>query len=342
MIGLCHRMRWRVYPRADRWSNRAVAQFGGASILLAWTGSTLCFAPKNSLVKTMLLLALATGAVGLVDDIWGLLPRKKFAAQCAIACAAVIGGVVYPLGPFPAINVVFTIFWIVGLTNAFNLLDNMDGLSGGVAVISLASIVLLMRGDAVIVSLAVTLIGALLGFLVFNVSPAKIFMGDTGSLAIGFLLACLSATGAHRLHTGASMLAVPVLLLFLPIFDTLLVSFTRVRNGRAISAGARDHSSHRLVQLGLSERQAVFTLYAVAATASLAACLWTFAWSSFSGWVMVLFALGAVSLWVYLAQVRLPENWLSQSMISEPAESSRVAAFPLPVRMEIENEQEQR
>jgi UDP-GlcNAc:undecaprenyl-phosphate GlcNAc-1-phosphate transferase len=236
----------------------------------------------------------------------------KFAAQLLVASAAVIAGILYPLGSHAVVNIVFTMFWIVGLTNAFNLLDNMDGLSGGVAIIALLTIALLMRGDAMIVQLALIMIGALLGFIVFNASPARIFMGDTGSLAIGFLLACMSILCAQRISSTPSVLVVPVLIVFLPIFDTLLVSFTRKRGGRAISAGARDHSSHRLVLLGMTERQAVFTLYAVSAISGVTAYLWKIMLPNRGHGILVCFVLTATSFWIYLAQMELPADWLSQ------------------------------
>ena len=219
VIRWCHRSGRLLYPRADRWSRRTVAQFGGVPILIAWAGATLFFASAGGRMRVVVALALCMGAVGLVDDVWHMSAGMKFAAQVLAATAAVIAGLSYPAGLHPALNVVVTILWIVGLTNAFNLLDNMDGLSGGVAIIALVSIVLLMWRDAVIVPAGLAMIGALLGFMVFNVSPARIFMGDTGSLGLGFFLACISILSAQRMSSAASVPVLPVLVFFVPIFD---------------------------------------------------------------------------------------------------------------------------
>jgi UDP-GlcNAc:undecaprenyl-phosphate GlcNAc-1-phosphate transferase len=147
--------------------------------------------------------------------------------------------------------------------------------------------------------------------MVFNVSPARIFMGDTGSLGLGFFLACFSILSAQRMSYVDGMPVLPVLVFFVPIFDTTLVSFTRRRGGRAISVGARDHSSQRLVLLGISERQAVFTLYVVSAISGFTAYLCK-VWPHFGGGLLAFFVLGAAWLWIYLAQVELPADWLSQ------------------------------
>lgn len=329
VIRWCHRSGRLLYPRADRWSRRTVAQFGGVPILIAWAGATLFFASAGGRMRVVVALALCMGAVGLVDDVWHMSAGMKFAAQVLAATAAVIAGLSYPAGLHPALNVVVTILWIVGLTNAFNLLDNMDGLSGGVAIIALVSIVLLMWRDAVIVPAGLAMIGALLGFMVFNVSPARIFMGDTGSLGLGFFLACISILSAQRMSSAASVPVLPVLVFFVPIFDTTLVSFTRRRSGRAISVGARDHSSHRLVLLGMTERQAVCTLYLVSAASGLTAYLWKMR-PHFGGGLLAFFALGAALLWVYLAQVELPADWLSQPIDSD---------LNLPIGIKNEKEQ---
>ncbi|MGA2989174.1 MAG: MraY family glycosyltransferase [Candidatus Korobacteraceae bacterium] len=330
LIGWCHRSGRLLYPRTDRWSRRTVAQFGGVPILIAWAGLTLVFASAGEQMQVIVALALCMGAVGLADDIWRLSPSTKFAAQVLAATVAVIAGLSYPLGLHPALNVVFTMLWIVGLTNAFNLIDNMDGLSGGVAIIALVSIVLLMWGDAVIVPAGLIMVGALLGFMVFNVSPARIFMGDTGSLGLGFFLACISILSVQRMNYAASVPVLPVLVFFVPIFDTTLVSFTRRRGGRPIWVGARDHSSHRLVLLGMSERQAVFTLYIFSAIGGLTAYLWK-ARPHFGGGLLAFFALGAAWLWVYLAQLELPADWLSQPVDHD-----------LPLAIGVKNEKEQR
>src|SRR5579883_3545707 len=192
-IVLAHRFNWVDRPRSDRWNQRIVAKFGGVAIVLA-----LCFAAaiihRSGLSQRVVMLVAFTAAmalVGLIDDIFVLKPSIKFAAQIAVSSAAIASGVVYNTN-FPSIVTFgFTLFWILTITNAFNLLDNMDGLSAGIGCI--ASIILFTivhGGPEKLGVMLLCMAGALLGFLIFNFNPAKIFMGDTGSLAIGFFLAC--------------------------------------------------------------------------------------------------------------------------------------------------------
>ena len=167
-----------------------------------------------------------------------------------------------------------TLIWIVGLTNAFNLLDNMDGLCAGIAVVAgvafLATALPVTEGSLAFhqVQYLAALIGALLGFLVYNTHPASIFMGDSGSLLIGMSLAGLTLTLGSTITGGQnvlSVIAVPMLVLLIPIFDTTLVTISRMVSGRPTSMGGRDHTSHRLVAIGLSERSAVTLLWLLAA-----------------------------------------------------------------------------
>src|SRR4029077_15375024 len=157
------------------------------------------------------------------------------------------------------------IFWLVGITNALNLLDNIDGLAGGVAAIGALFLTYLCHAahQPAHAALCAPFAGAVCGFLVFNFNPASIFMGDCGSLFLGFFLAgsALINPAAGRSRTFLPVLAVPVLILFIPIFDTLFVMVQRKLAGRPVSLGGRDHTSHRLVALGLSERHAVLLLY---------------------------------------------------------------------------------
>jgi hypothetical protein len=173
------------------------------------------------------------------------------------------------------LDLAITIFWLVGITNAINLLDNMDGLAAGIAAIAAVFLAVIHAGngqfnEAVILT---AFAAALAGFLIYNFSPASIFMGDCGALFVGFFLAssALTAVSGGRSRTLLPVLAVPVLILLLPIFDTTLVTILRKLTGRAVSQGGRDHTSHRLVALGLSERQTVSLLYAFSVLAGLLA-----------------------------------------------------------------------
>src|SRR5712691_10306411 len=311
-IQVARRNGWLVYPRADRWSRTPVAKFGGISILLTFSLAVIAFRISTPLL-TVALLTAAMGLVGLVDDIFQLQPRWKFAAQFLIVAIAVWSGIVYKLFHATPLNYLFTFLWILGVTNALNLLDNMDGLAAGVSVIAAGSLVVIGHSTGPMAVGLLAMAASLLGFLVFNFHPAKIFMGDTGSLAVGFFLACSAVSEAGDVSAMFSIVFVPGLVLFLPIFDMLLVSVTRRLNGRAVSAGAKDHTSHRLVMLGLSERNAVLTLYVLSALSALVAVLCKRVWSDVGPGILALFLLTATAFWFYLAKIQLPEEWLSRT-----------------------------
>ena len=189
------------------------------------------------------------------------------AGEALVAAAVVALGLQLRLTSYPLLNVIISLVWVVGIVNAFNLLDNMDGLAAGIAVIAggFRLVLFLIDGNEPEALMAVIFIGATAGFLVHNRHPASIYMGDAGSLFVGFYLAGLSLIGNWPYSRGiASVLVVPVLILLVPILETTLVTVTRRLTHRRISEGGRDHASHRLVLLGLSEQGAVMLLYAVA------------------------------------------------------------------------------
>jgi len=313
-IKVCHRWGWLVSPRSDRWSARLVAQFGGIAIVLSFLLMTPML-PLSVRAGRLVLLTAAMATIGLWDDLRTLRPRIKFLSQFLLAGAAIYCGFIYPLRMSWTLNAVFTILLIVGITNAFNLLDNMDGLAAGVGVITAISILLVEVPTASNRGLILAMAGSLLGYLIFNFPPAKIFMGDVGSLSLGFFLSLAFVGSAQHVSTVFSVLFTPVLVLFLPIFDTLLVSVTRRLNGRAISAGAKDHSSHRLVLLGLSERNAVLTLYSICAISGFVALLLHRARSLEAPGLLALFLIAGTLFWLYLARIELPEDWLSRTNV---------------------------
>jgi len=309
IVVVCRRAGWLVYPRRDRWHRKPVAQFGGVAILAAFVATTGAFGLLNHSWRIVALSSFA-GVVGLVDDIWQLRPIMKLGLQFGLAVAAVSCGIVYPVRSESWINVAFSILWIVGITNAFNLLDNMDGLAAGVGAIACAVLVF-VAPDQAVAAVIVALGGALVGFLIFNFNPAKVFMGDTGSLGLGFALSCLSIEALKHLSTLGSVLFVPVLVLFVPIFDTALVSITRRLNGRRISDGARDHTSHRLVLIGMSEREAVITLYILAALSGAVAIIWKRVWPDVGAGMLGLFLVAVILFWFYMANIQMPDAYLS-------------------------------
>ncbi len=256
-------------PKNDRWHKKPTALLGGTAILLAVVIAWAIFVHQTTKTNVVMAASCFLWLVGLVDDLFHLKPYQKLIGQVVGAAVVIASGLILPWTPWPMINVAVTVFWLIGITNAINLLDNMDGLAAGVAAIASACLVICFLGDgqtaeAVLLALFTA---ALLGFLVWNSNPASIFMGDCGSQFIGFFLAsaALLHVSGGRSRSLLAVLAVPVLILFIPIFDTTFVTVMRKLSGRAVSQGGRDHTSHRMVGLGMSERRAVWMLYAFSA-----------------------------------------------------------------------------
>lgn len=269
-------------PTSDRWHSRPTALLGGVAIYAAFVIGIVPFLRfPDTLTRNRILGALVGATLmfflGLLDDLIRIKPGTKLIGQVVAACVLVSSGVYFDILGMPLITIPLTIFFVVGITNAFNLLDNMDGLASGVAVICALTVFLFnqsLGNPAAIGVLCLALAGSLLGFLFFNFNPAKIFMGDSGSMFLGFSIAAVSILGTWQQASNTFLiLAVPVLLLGLPIFDTTFVTVTRRLSGRRVSEGGKDHTSHRLVELGLSERRAVLSLWAVCTAFSILAVL---------------------------------------------------------------------
>lgn len=267
-------------PNTRKPHSQPIPLLGGAAILGAFAVVVLARGDVRRDLWGVLVGAAIVFVLGLVDDRLGMHPCVKLAGQAAAAAVVIASGIrVMFLGPGLA-GAAFTLVWIVGLTNAFNLLDNMDGLAAGVGAISaaafavLASRYMMLGGEQLPTAIAgAALAGACLGFLPFNMGGASIFMGDAGSMPLGLILASLAALGSWRGATLPTSLAIPVLILAYPIFDTALVTFCRLRDGRPIYLGGTDHSSHRLVNLGLRRTEAVTLIYLFAASHALTAFL---------------------------------------------------------------------
>lgn len=305
---IAHRLGVVARPKADRWHRQTIALLGGPPIVLAVCLVTLLSPPKDPLIWTLLGGCVALAAIGLYDDLRPLRPYSKFIAQVVLASGMTTLGLRFPLTSVPWLDVLVTLFWIVAITNAFNLLDNMDGLAAGIAAIAggIRLLLFLQEGHMEAAFITAVFTGATLGFLLFNFNPASIFMGDAGSLFIGGFVGGLSLIGGTPNSRGtASVLLVPVLMVLVPLFDTAVVTAARVIAGRPISQGGRDHTSHRLVTSGLTERQAVLFLYAMAASSGLIAVYSRRFGFSESLVAMVLFGLGTLSLGVYLGRVRV-------------------------------------
>lgn len=210
-------------------------------------------------------------AVGLFDDRFGMSPFLKLGAQVIAAVILYIADIHIQLFvDWPFLNFGLTLAWLVLLTNSFNLLDNMDGLSGGVAMIALVILGIathLVSHQAFMSAASLVLAGCIAGFLIYNLYPSSIFMGDAGSLVIGFLVTALTIQSTYYQEGAAAQSAwavvMPLVILAVPIFDTLTVIFIRVKNGKPIYIGDKNHFSHRLVKLGMSHRRAVFFIHLV-------------------------------------------------------------------------------
>jgi len=299
-------------PKSDRWHNRPTAMLGGAAIFLATAGAFILFVPltRTSLIifggSTLLFL------VGLVDDILNIRPYQKLIGQLIGAGVVIAFGLKLPITGYEIVDIWITVFWLIGITNAINLLDNMDGLAAGIATIGAVSLGLNFAGNGQTddLLLIAVFIGALLGFLVFNFNPASIFMGDCGSMFVGFLLGStvmLNQTGGKS-RGLLPILAVPVLILFVPIFDTTFVTILRKLWGRKASQGGRDHTSHRLVALGLSERAAVLMLYSFAIGAGALSLVVARLEVTQSLALISIFSIALVIIGVYLAKVKVYES----------------------------------
>ena len=257
-------------PRADRWHKKPTALFGGVGMYLSFALVYFLRRPVE-MQGDALLMACATGMflVGLLDDFVQLKPYSKLVGQIVFSTIFTMYGLRLHWIMSPVLDQALTIFWLVGVSNAVNLLDNLDGLAGGVAAIASAYLVYFchVAGQPSAAALSAAFSGAVVGFLFFNFNPASIFMGDCGSLFLGFVLGGMALVNQQpgMRRNVITILTIPVLLLMIPIIDTTLVTFSRKLNGRRVSQGGRDHTSHRLVALGLSERAAALTLWLLAA-----------------------------------------------------------------------------
>ena len=313
VLAVARRMGWVVQPRFDRWHKKPTAVYGGVGIFVAMIAAFVLTRPYPPEQITLLLCASGMFLVGLIDDALEMKPQLKLVCQIVLALLAVSLGVRLDaeIIPWAWVSIPLAVFWMVGITNAVNILDNMDGLSSGVVFI--ASTVLavgsFLNEFTEVGPMAAMLAGAALGFLLYNFNPAKIFMGDCGSMFLGFMLAGLSILSTNT-AAGASHLAMSLVLplgaLVVPIFDTTLVSYQRTMHGRSIAQGGRDHSSHRLVFLGFSERKAVSFLLLISALAGGVSLLLASLTSPLTVFVLVALLMVALAFFgIYLGDVKV-------------------------------------
>lgn len=277
-------------PRdARRMHDHPIPRMGGIAIFLGFILSVLIFLPLTPELRSMLLGSVVIVILGILDDIYALPALPKFFVQIAAALIVVVeegnrirllsNPNIFSKEPFWELgwlSIPITVLWIVGITNAVNLIDGLDGLACGVSTISSMTllVIALIVAEPDVAILMAALAGGCIGFLPYNLNPAKIFMGDTGATFLGFILATVSIQGLFKFYAIISF-AVPFLMLGLPIFDTCFAIFRRVAHGQSPMAPDRGHIHHRLIDMGFSQKQAVAVLYIISAILGLSAVVLT-------------------------------------------------------------------
>lgn len=273
---------------ARRVHDHPIPRMGGLAIFLGFILSVVLFVDITRQVRGILLGAVLIVACGAIDDIISLRAWVKLIIQIIAAIVAVAHGVVIEVLMNPNIfsenealilgvlAVPVTILWIVGITNSVNLIDGLDGLAVGVSTISCVTIlvVALLVSEPNVALIVAALAGACIGFMPYNLNPARIFMGDTGSLLLGYVLATVSVLGLFKFYAIVTFV-VPVLALAVPLSDTLFAFCRRILHGQSPFHADRGHFHHKLMDLGLNQKQAVAILYAISATLGLAAVVLT-------------------------------------------------------------------
>jgi UDP-GlcNAc:undecaprenyl-phosphate GlcNAc-1-phosphate transferase len=324
VLRVARRRGWIAHPSVDRWHERPVALLGGiaifAAVVVAVTGS----GALSTYTWPVWCGAALVFAVGFADDLWDVRPEVKLIGQVvATALLLYAGHAFWRGGPF-WLSIPLTFLWVIGITNAVNLIDGLDGLAASIAAV--AATALAVIGGAIdqggLAGVATTLTGASLGFLVYNVKPARIFMGDCGSMFLGYMLAVV-ALGVQSTGEPIVGTLVPIVVLVVPIFDTTFVTVTRILGGRRVTEGGNDHTHHRLVRLGLSEREAVLGLSGVSALFALAslALLW-----STTQLFMALVLVGVVACVVFGLYLVGSRSYEPESSSSPPSVTERVGA----------------
>ena len=276
-------------PRdSRRMHDHPIPRMGGLAIFLGFLFSTLIFVDLTAEVQGMLLGAVIIVVLGIFDDIYALGAKFKFIVQILAALIAVFAGNrievisnpnIFSSNPWWELGILsipVSVIWIVAVTNSVNLIDGLDGLACGVSTISSMSMLVIAMAvsDGEVALLMAALVGACIGFIPYNLNPAKIFMGDTGSTFLGYILAMVSIQGLFKFYTIISFV-VPFLMLGLPIFDTCFAFVRRILNGQSPMTADRSHVHHRLIDMGLSQKQAVAVLYVISAILGLSAVVLT-------------------------------------------------------------------
>jgi len=278
-------------PRdARRMHKVPIPRLGGLAIFIGFMISVFLFVNirGDRAMQSILMGAVVIVVLGVLDDIMALPAMLKFVVQIAAACIPALNGVVIQAISNPNIfsdnlywvldglSIPITVLWIVGITNAVNLIDGLDGLANGVSAISATTVLVisLMASELHVALVMAALVGACVGFMPYNTNPAKMFMGDTGAMFLGYILATMSIQGLFKFYAVISFV-VPFLILGLPIFDTAFAFIRRIAHGQSPMHADRSHIHHRLIDMGLNQKQAVATLYVISAILGLSAVVLT-------------------------------------------------------------------
>ncbi|PWL74450.1 MAG: undecaprenyl-phosphate alpha-N-acetylglucosaminyl 1-phosphate transferase [Clostridiales bacterium] len=314
-----------------------IPRMGGLAIFIGFVLSLIFFVPMSTKVLGLLVGSVIIAVMGGVDDIVSLNPWVKLAGQIVAALVAIRCGLVFDVISNPNIfaeetyieigwlSIPLTMLWIVGCTNAVNLIDGLDGLAVGVSAISSMTmlIVSLFVSEPVVSIILAALTGACLGFMPYNLNPAKIFMGDVGSQLLGFVLSTASIMGLFKLHAIITFF-VPLLALALPLADTIFAFFRRILHGQSPFKADKGHFHHRLLAMGLNQKQVVAVLYGISAVLGLLAVL--MAGDSMAVKIICLVAAFIISLGIWLKVFKnnpnLREHHAEEHKAETPAESN--------------------
>jgi UDP-GlcNAc:undecaprenyl-phosphate GlcNAc-1-phosphate transferase len=302
----------------------------------------LISAPSLQTLTTILVPGTLIFLLGVYDDVYSVGPYAKFAVQAAAAAMLFVGGLKILDLPLLfgarhlgwSVGLPLTILWVIGITNAFNLIDGLDGLAAGSALFStmVVFVVALYSGSSLVSLLTIALAGAILGFLRFNFNPATIFLGDCGSLFIGFMLSALALAGAQKAPTVIAV-AIPVVSFGLPILETTLSVMRRLISGRPVFTADREHIHHKLLQRGMSHRQVVIVLYAVSAIFALLSLF--LLWPTGSTLGLVLAVLGT-GIWFGVQHLGYLEFWEIRRVAQRTIEQRSVFVNNLAIRRATE------
>lgn len=325
-------------PRDNRRvHDHPIPRMGGLAIFIGFVLSLIFFVPMSTKVLGLLVGSVIIAVMGGVDDIVSLNPWVKLAGQIVAALVAIRCGLVFDVISNPNIfaeetyieigwlSIPLTMLWIVGCTNAVNLIDGLDGLAVGVSAISSMTmlIVSLFVSEPVVSIILAALTGACLGFMPYNLNPAKIFMGDVGSQLLGFVLSTASIMGLFKLHAIITFF-VPLLALALPLADTIFAFFRRILHGQSPFKADKGHFHHRLLAMGLNQKQVVAVLYGISAVLGLLAVL--MAGDSMAVKIICLVAAFIISLGIWLKVFKnnpnLREHHAEENKAETPAESN--------------------